>query len=63
MRFLLVVRLLKRFISLITLICDLKNDFALGKIISKDFSVTQSATWVSALSCVIMPIFRNIDKA
>jgi len=42
------------------LICDLKNDFALGRITSNDFDVTKSAAWVSALSCVIMAIFRIV---
>ena len=42
------------------LICDLKNDFALGKITSNDFAVTQNSAWVSALSAVIMAIFRYV---
>ena len=42
------------------LICDLKNDFALGMIVSKDFRITQSAAWVSAISCTIIAIFRKV---
>ena len=42
------------------LICELKNDFALGKIVSGKFEITAASAWVSALSACVIAIFRNV---
>jgi hypothetical protein len=42
------------------LICESKNEFALGRIVSNDFFVTQAAAWVSMVACALIAIFRRV---
>lgn len=42
------------------LISELKNEFALGKIVSNEFGVTQCGNWIAAVSCAIIAIFREV---
>lgn len=42
------------------LIGESKGEFALGRIVSGNFSVTKAAAWVSALAQTIMGVFRKI---
>jgi hypothetical protein len=42
------------------LIGELKSEFALGKIVSNDFGITQTGSWVSAVACAIIAIFRKV---
>ena len=42
------------------LICEMKNEYALGRIISNDFHVTKAASWVSALVGVTISLFRQV---
>ncbi|MFP4459438.1 MAG: transposase [Candidatus Zixiibacteriota bacterium] len=42
------------------LICEMKNQYALGRIVSRDFNVTKASCWVSALVGVILAFFEYI---
>jgi len=42
------------------LIGEMKNEFALGKIVSNEFGITQTGSWVSAIACAIIAIFRKV---
>lgn len=42
------------------LICECKNEFALGSIVSNDFSITKAAAWVSMVACAIIAMIRKI---
>lgn len=41
-------------------ICELKNEYALGSMVSGDYTVTKALLWVSFLTFTLMGIFRRV---
>ena len=41
-------------------ICELKNEYALGSMVSADFSVTKALVWASFLTFTIIGMFRRV---